>query len=80
MQWPGCVGLNPVGKASSHQMSSNQREEESKKIPVVQTSPQLKEGLGCSRSTEHRNTGLTLPAGTLLYLKIWQVKSWVRRA
>lgn len=31
---------------------------ENKRIPVVQTPPQQKEGLGCSRSAEHRNTGL----------------------
>lgn len=57
-QWPGCVGFNPVSKASSHQTSSNGREGDSKKMPVVQTPPQLKEGLGCSRSSDYKNTGM----------------------
>lgn len=79
MQWPGCVGLSPVGKASSHQSSSNGgREQED---PCGANLSPAEGGIGLQqvcRAQEHRAE--ILPAGTVLYLKIWQVKSRVRRA
>lgn len=75
------------GKLSSNkQQRERRREQEDGKgtspyhDPCCAAPPQPKEGPGCSRSADHRNRHWVVPAGTVLYLKMCQERSRVRRA